>query len=119
VNSDVRTFLYEDSDRPGAKFEEIAPEAWRLGVDLALELIGVSDADCMSLDSDARDGGPQDNAVWRFLCKAREADDAQVERAFCAVLSDYIASARDGTVPDVEFLEKLVRRPVAQAVQPN
>ena len=103
-------------DGPGCKFEEISPQAWRQGADLAIELLEEINIDQVTLEDSVRDGRPQDNAVYRFMCKARQGGEPQL-MAFCAVLSEYVGSAADGSCLDVSFVAKLARRPVAQAVR--
>jgi hypothetical protein len=111
-----------DLDRRGGKFEDIAPEAWQRGSALAIEMLDEADLDEMALTDDCRDGRPQDNLLYRYLLRLRhEANDApQVERAFCSVLTDYIATACDGSVWDIAGIERCAREdgPAAQAVPP-
>jgi hypothetical protein len=84
--------------------------AWRVGADLALKLLEGADSDTMCLDVDP----PQHNLMLRYLLSLREIDDARVDAAFCAVLTDYIASTEHaGVVPGVSFLRQLSRKPIA------
>lgn len=102
-------------DRSAGLFEDIAPEAWRQGADLALDLYYREPDDEACLEAEYREGRPQNNIVWRSLCKARESGDPQIEKAFCAVLSHFVILAAELTQTD---LEELTARPVAQAVLP-
>lgn len=94
---------------------------WRQGADLALELLEEADLGAMALNRRDRDDGRphQDNLLLRYLLRLRRVDDARVEAAFCAVLTDFIASCRDGGVPDVSLLRRLSRKPVATSVAPR
>jgi hypothetical protein len=100
-------------------FEEIPAEAWTRGSALAIELLDEMDLDKVCMCDESRDGGPQDNILYRYLQRLRReaSDDPQVEQAFCSVLSDYIASAPEGTW-DVDAIERAARKygPALQAV---
>src|SRR5688572_12756780 len=92
--------------------------AWRQGVQLAIEMIeACDDSDEMVLNSDCRNGRPQRNVVAGYLTTLCQLGDPRVTAAFGAVLTDYIASGEDGGVPDLAFLERLARQPVATEVQ--
>jgi hypothetical protein len=107
-------------DRPGAKFEDIPADAWARGSALAVEMLAETDMDEMTLTDKFRDGRPQNNLLYRYLLRLREIGDAQIEAAFCSVITEYVASARDGSLVDIEWLADEVRKtgPVAQAVRP-
>ena len=94
-------------------------QAWRRGVDLALDLLNEASwhTDEHVLDPSARNGRPQDNIVARYLREVREAADPRVELAFGAVLSDFISSSVDGAVPGTELLEGLARWPIATTIE--
>src|SRR5712664_3986924 len=49
----------------------------------------------------------QDNLLYRYLLRLRQeaGGDPQVEMAFCSVLTDYIATACDGSVWDIDGIE--------------
>jgi hypothetical protein len=104
-------------------FEEISAEAWARGSALAIELLEEMDLDRVCMCDEVRDGAPQDNIIYRYLQRLRReaAADSQAEQeqAFCSVLSDYIASAPEGTW-DVDAIERHARKngPPLQAVQP-
>ena len=103
-------------------FEEISAEAWARGSALAIELLDEIDLDNVCMCDESRDGGPQDNILYRYLQRLRRgeaADDPQAELAFCSVLSDYIGSAEDGGTWDVDAIERASRKygPVLQAVR--
>lgn len=90
--------------------------AWRQGVDLACELLDEAswDADEKILRDEFRDGRAQDNVLYRYLLRLRKAGDPRVDAAFAAVLTDFIASVLDGTIPDSSSLKREARKPVAQ-----
>lgn len=69
--------------------------AWRRGVDLALCLFDEADnLDEMALDDDCRSGRRQNNVVLSYLRRLRQINDAGVEAAFAAVLTDFVARRR-------------------------
>lgn len=112
-----------DLDRCAGVFEEISPEAWRRGTELAIEMFNEADLDeAMSVNADEREGRAQNNLVFRYLLRLRQVagEDQHVEMAFCSILTEFIATACGGSCYDVDGIEHLARRvgPVPQAVQP-
>lgn len=91
--------------------------AWRQGVQLAIDMLeAADDLDEMSLSDRNRGGRPQKNVVATFLQRLRAINDRRVEAAFGAVLSDYIAGAEDGGVPDLALLHRLAQWPIETEV---
>jgi hypothetical protein len=86
----------------------------RYGSRLAINMLRQLEASTELCDACALDelkqkrAKPQDNIVWRYLetCRARSRG---AERGFCAVLSDFIADASDGFVPDAEVYGKALK----------
>lgn len=64
--------------------------AWRAGIELAVEMFNEAtwDGDERLLTSEFRDGRPQDNFVYDFLCRLRNLNHPQADIAFAAALSD-------------------------------
>jgi hypothetical protein len=105
---------FETAKAPGYTPALPNPESkWSRGVALALEMLAESTLEEMALDPGWRAGRRQDNAVYRYLLRAREAGP-KVEVAFCSLLCEYIASSELHGCPDLELLEKLARKPVPQ-----
>jgi hypothetical protein len=109
-----------DLDRVAGVFEEIPSAAWQRGSALAVEMLGETDMDEMTLTDQWRDGRPQNNLLYRYLLRLREIGDAQIDMAFCSVVTEFLASAADGSFWDVEDIEREVRKvgPVAQRCAP-
>lgn len=79
-----------------------------LAVSMLRELEDV-DADLVAIREDERPAGtPQSNVVLRHLAAVRAADCRELEAGFGAVLTDFLASALNGAVPDATFYEDLI-----------
>jgi hypothetical protein len=111
-------------DRSVGVFETISAQAWARGSALAIKCLDdSSDLDKVCMCDEGRDGGPQDNVLYRYLLRLRleAGDDPDVERAFCSVLTDMLASAVGGCgtwdIGDIE-VQARASGPVAQAVRP-
>jgi hypothetical protein len=98
----------------------LSPEAaWRLGADLAIDLvdeaveIGLEE---LALHADARDGRPQTNVVLRYLDKLREVNDRRVDAAFGALLSDYLGSYAKSWLSR-QHLQEITRLPIATTAE--
>ena len=68
----------------------------RLAVELLLEI--------RELGAEWTQGQAQSDVLSRYLEEVRKAD-AETERAFLGVLTDFIGSSLDGATPDPEFYE--------------
>jgi len=71
---------------------------------LAVDMLDEADLGEDALETDARDGRPQDNPLYRYLLCVRELGE-EVEKAFCSSLTEYISTAADGCIWDVEGID--------------
>ena len=89
----------------------------RAGAELAIEMLSeLEDTDCdddhhVTADYSCiadwpREGQPFRNIVAEYLQRAREAGPG-VEAGFCAVLSDFVSTARAGSVPYTDSYAKM------------
>lgn len=112
----------DDEERRRATVPAISDaRAWRRGADLAIEMLDEleerSQDDVFVLDPTNRGSRPQDNIVLRYLNRARDTNDSRCIVAFCAVLTDFVASGCDGVIPDAALLESLSRHPIATTAE--
>ena len=79
----------------------------KLAVDMLLELRAIG-ADVTSIEEQYHEQGrSQDSVVARYLETVRTHGNPNVEVGFVAVLTDFLAGALDGAVPDPELYESI------------
>jgi hypothetical protein len=87
-------------------------DCWRIGTELARDMLVGDYLDQMAIEDDCREGRPQTNVVWWYLRRLRELDDDRVDAAFGAVLSDFVGSYSGSWYSD-EDLNRMTAKPIA------